>query len=201
MNKFSNNDEFYKFRMGTSEDPINGVGWNNVEVAKRRYKLVAGLIPEGCDSVIDVGCGLGNFVEYLPANITNYVGYDVFADYVDACTGKYPHYTFLQDDALAVNRQTECVVAIGVFTLMIGYEKAAYEDYFYKCILHLVINVASKRVIFTIFSDKAQNILPDHFHLNLGKFEDFCRKYGLAFSVSTDLSSNEYIISINCKRR
>jgi ubiquinone/menaquinone biosynthesis C-methylase UbiE len=62
---------------------IGGKNFNDIFI-KQYVKPFEGV------KLIDVGCGTGNIIEYLPEHI-DYKGYDISAAYIDSANKKYGH--------------------------------------------------------------------------------------------------------------
>jgi len=63
------------------------VQWANAETQYKRFEILSG-ISTGIDSVIDLGCGLGAYYQYLKLNDFNgrYLGMDIVPEFVQQCT-------------------------------------------------------------------------------------------------------------------
>lgn len=121
--------EFYEQRLAASRDPRSAVWdgtkeqWERVrqetEVICRRYVLPG-------NRVLDAGCGIGELVECLPADV-DYTGIDYCCGFIEAARKRYPTRRFevvdlLQLDAweagpfdLVICRTVEGVVGEGAW--------------------------------------------------------------------------------------
>ncbi len=78
--------------------------WSSREVQEIRFKIIAdigiGANANGRDSILDVGCGFGDFAAYLERqNIsTSYTGIDISADLLAEGRRQYPDLKLLQAD-------------------------------------------------------------------------------------------------------
>lgn len=68
-------------------------------------------IKEG-ESVLDIGCGTADILDYLPP--VKYTGYDTSAEYVEACRQRFPQHTFVQAALPDTDGSYDVVMALGV---------------------------------------------------------------------------------------
>ena len=64
------------------------VGWGSAESQELRFSVLSQIGISGTDSILDVGCGLGDFYLYLRSKghqPTRYVGIDICEDFVLHC--------------------------------------------------------------------------------------------------------------------
>ena len=76
---------FYDGRLEKFGDSAKAVGWINDEVQEKRFEVLSKIFEEDLyPEVLDVGCGLGHFHDYLKANSfhPNYVGIDLSKEFV-----------------------------------------------------------------------------------------------------------------------
>lgn len=60
------------------------------------YKLSSTMmITEGVDTLIDLGCGIGGFVKFIPERIKKYIGIDFSKKLIEYSKEKYPNHTFI----------------------------------------------------------------------------------------------------------
>ena len=100
---------------------LHAVGWSP-QSQRKRFEVLAGIGPMIDARVLDVGCGLGDFLAFLreagqvPAS---YAGIDVVAEFIDEARQRYPDACFEVSDLADFegdNRYDYCV-ASGIFYL------------------------------------------------------------------------------------
>lgn len=146
-------EEYYKSNLSQ----IKEVGWHNEEKAKERYEKACQLIYD-CNggSILDVGCGTGNLVEYLhpSCNCYDYTGIDISKHYVDKAKLRYTNEKFIHGGIHDINAHYDTIVSIGVFSL--GYCETSKVIKDIKHLLKhtdcLIINGFHKSV--TVFDEK-----------------------------------------------
>ena len=79
--------------------------WSNTEVQELRFKILADIGLKGGDSILDVGCGFGDFSAYLSRHNkpVNYTGIDVSAELLNEGRKHYPELELIQGDLLDFN--------------------------------------------------------------------------------------------------
>ncbi len=98
------NTEFYTAALKKYGDTAQGVHWNSIDSQQRRFKVLANLI---CDdfrhlSIVDAGCGFGDFYRYLCDNAQqpqNYTGLEIMEPMVETAKER-TSCTILQCDVL-----------------------------------------------------------------------------------------------------
>jgi ubiquinone/menaquinone biosynthesis C-methylase UbiE len=92
LQDFKKIEDLYKIRFKQGLRDYKAVGWGSKESQWLRFQLLCeiGIIPSY--SILDVGCGLGDLLEYLEENkITPevYVGIDLTQEFIENCKEKY----------------------------------------------------------------------------------------------------------------
>jgi len=122
------------------------VAWENTGSQERNFKIVTKYIKNG-DSVLDYGCGIGDFIEYLNINnikISNYLGVDINDNFIKIAKETYTDYNFKTiNDINQINGKWDDVCAIGVFTWYIIKEE--FIETVYK-----LYDLCNKRLILTL---------------------------------------------------
>jgi ubiquinone/menaquinone biosynthesis C-methylase UbiE len=122
----------YDARLAQFGDDIRTLGSGTEERRRLRFEVLrqAG-ISDGA-SVLDLGCGFGDFFGYLAgAGVSvNYLGIDINPKLLEIARHKYPHAAFREADFLAdAFEPVDFVVASGTFNLALraadNYENAA----------------------------------------------------------------------------
>jgi SAM-dependent methyltransferase len=72
--------------------------------------------PRGSDRILDIGCGPGSMVPYLPQS--GYVGFDANADYIQRAQRRFPKARFVcervDEHSLPQSESFDIVVALGI---------------------------------------------------------------------------------------
>jgi len=99
--------------------------WANTATQQRRFEVLAEVGSWEGAAVADVGCGLGDFFDFLEGRglSVSYRGYDVSPEMIAAARGKHPHprARFELRDIVArpLARRFDYVVASGTFNIRV----------------------------------------------------------------------------------
>lgn len=92
------NPKFWKKQIKEAgADPrraIQSVGnWDETEKGHQKFldKFIGG-------KVLDVGCGYGRVIDFLPDKVTDYTGIDISPDFIKRAKEKYPKHKFVLGD-------------------------------------------------------------------------------------------------------
>ena len=101
-------------------DSYKSLLWPTYSHAAERYKVFSDLIGNG--SVLDYGCGCGDFFSFLQENNKNniYFGVDANEKFIKICKNKFPKTKFETcnfDGSLSENKIFDFIIANGVFTV------------------------------------------------------------------------------------
>jgi SAM-dependent methyltransferase len=116
-----------------------GVDWPNYEDTLTRHQVMLELIKEENCSLLDFGCGLGHFQEYINTlpilNSIIYSGLDINESFYNACKIKYPHLDFYHIDILQENNlpNFDYIICNGTFTEKRDLNSRRNDGVFYFC--------------------------------------------------------------------
>jgi SAM-dependent methyltransferase len=135
------NQEFYDLKLKTEQNTIKQVGWENVDKAILRYRRIADILHDvKCSSVVDYGCGLGDFVNYVPRGI-EYTGVDVHESYIEKAQLIHPKELFFTIVGNGKINECDWAINIGAWTLNGG---KSHEDYWND-----IVSQVSKMLTYT----------------------------------------------------
>jgi SAM-dependent methyltransferase len=147
-----------------------GVDWGSAEGQRRRFEVLAEVASFEGASVLDVGCGLGHFSDFLRDRrvSAHYRGIDLLPEMVEAARLRAPAGRFerarLEDQP---SESTDFVLASGVFTF--ADEAALRRD------VAEMMRVARRAVAFNSLSAWASQAVPGEFHADPAATLAWCR--------------------------
>jgi len=109
--------KFYESKLDT-EKTVKSLGWGSIEGQKIRFKKLIERMGFN-ESVLDVGCGYGDFFHYLKCYLllheNNYCGIDIREDAITEARKRYSKGHFHIGDIEIINNKYDWIVASGIF--------------------------------------------------------------------------------------
>ncbi len=148
-------------------DKIEAKGYTFEALAVRDKKytnmffdeMFAGLNVKACSSFMDIGSGLGLFIEYIKERKwqpKNYMGVDLIEQFVDYSKQTYKGFTFLHEnfisESFALSSKYDYVFALGVLVSRVS----DYKNYLSKFIKKMV-SYSKKYVLFNLITQIDNN--------------------------------------------
>ena len=166
-------------------DNHKGVDWPDSQDALKRYDIMFDILPkdEVC-TLLDFGCGLGHFYDYLKSypiskesGLIEYYGVDFSNKFINACHEKYGDFSFKQMDVL----QNDClddydyIIANGVFTEK---RELSYNDMFsyFKETIKVLYKHTKRGLAFNVMSKHVDWERDDLFHVSFDEMASFLTK-------------------------
>jgi SAM-dependent methyltransferase len=185
----------------THGDTPQGVDWPNARDALKRHRVMLDLVREprtGRVSLLDFGCGLSHFYEFLRdhgIDWVDYTGQDISEKFVAASRRKFPELTYYCLDVLDDDGglpEFDYVVMNGVFTEKVT---LSYDEMlrFFKAVVACVFRHARVGVAFNVMSKQVDWERDDLFHLPLDELAWFVtRELSRHFVIRNDYGLYEY---------
>ncbi|MBF0106866.1 MAG: class I SAM-dependent methyltransferase [Deltaproteobacteria bacterium] len=111
----------YSFLNRTQTDPLKKLSWSSRKSQAIRFRTFTLIGDLDNKSVLDIGCGLGDFFHYLVTQglDINYTGYDIVPDFIKTCAQHYPQAHFVNKNILLTknNEKFDYVFSSGIFAL------------------------------------------------------------------------------------
>jgi len=179
-----------------------GVDWPNYEDTLTRHQIMLELIKEENCSLLDFGCGLGHFQEYintLPiSNSIKYSGLDINRSFYNACKIKYPYLDFYHIDILHENNlpNFDYIICNGTFTEKRDLTQEEMMEFFTSAITKLW-NKCSKGISFNLMSKHVDWEREDLFHVSLDELGWFLKNnISRNFVIRNDYKLYEYTVYV-----
>lgn len=143
---------FYDEHINTFGSGPRAVGWSDVQSQEVRFSALCGLGDFNNASVLDVGCGLGDFYQYLNDRYkgVHYTGIDINPRYIENAKKLYAGAHFeVADFGEYVGGPFDYVCASGLFSVKIPNYKEVYGKQIEK-----MFAIARKGIAFTMLDEK-----------------------------------------------
>jgi SAM-dependent methyltransferase len=168
--------------------------WGSRQSQELRFRVLSEIAPLAGTDVLDVGCGLADFLAYLRQRglDTTYTGYDLTPELIALARRRFPEATLEVCDLLTgpqLPATFDYVVASGIFYLHrvdpIGYLHTLVERMFALCRRGLAFNTLSTR---------APQPDPEEFHADPATVLDFCLQLTPRVTVRHDYLPHDFTV-------
>lgn len=156
-------------KFGSSYQAVN---WGSAYGQELRFKILLEVADVAKGSILDVGCGVGQLVEYLQANsfAGTYCGVDLLPEMVKTAAARYPHHDFAVIDVLQGDRLPQADFVFGSGLFYIGNQEImerTVQSMFASC---------HKAAAFNTLSTWASEKEAGEFYADPGTTLEFCRQ-------------------------
>lgn len=146
--------DFFTKRLIHFKDSPESVGWTK-KGQMLRYEAICNFIDHQPESILDFGCGKGDFFGFLKDKgiYCQYTGIDINPSLIEVARKNHPNGKFhVQDiEKEPLEEIFNYVVSIGVFNLSVQNLKDSME----KC-LEILFNHTNKKLIFTCLNERTK---------------------------------------------
>jgi SAM-dependent methyltransferase len=146
----------YAERLGRLGPVVQALGWRDLAQQDLRFRIIAEGLPDlDGASVLDVGCGFGDFLGYLRARgqRVNYVGCDLSPDLLKVARARHPDVVFELRDLLEASvpaHSFDYVCMSGIFNHRLsdneGYLRRMLSASFDACAKGVAANMTTRYV-------------------------------------------------------
>ncbi|AFM05851.1 methyltransferase family protein [Bernardetia litoralis DSM 6794] len=168
------NIDFYSDLIKKHDLDVKSLNWGSKQSQEMRFELFSQLDNLNKKSILDIGCGLGDFYDWLEKNNlkTNYKGIDITPKMIEKAKERFPNANFEVKNVLErnENQKYDYVVASGIFYLV---EQKPFE--FMKKMIQKMFEMAEKGIAFNSLSSWADQKHENEFYANPSEVVDFCR--------------------------
>jgi len=183
-------------------DCPQGMGWRDSRSNRIRFSVMLEMLTfarsSSC-SILDFGCGLGHFYEYLQEigrdDIT-YFGLDLSENFIDIAKEKYPKVDFFCTDIFSSPKLPmtfDFIIANGVFTQKRGMSDSRMDEFFVEA-TRILFNNARRGVAVNVMSPIVDWRRDGNFHLSLSRVEEIASTLSNRFLIRHDYGLHEYTL-------
>lgn len=175
---------YYEDNMSKGLPEYGVLGWESEEAQRLRFDMLLSSVDLEGKSLLDVGCGTGNLLEYINSRGINvsYTGVDILDKMIEKAKDKGLKAQFHHMDIFKNNPFKDgafnVIYASGIFNLNLGNNKT-----FLKSALELFFRLSSGAVVFNLLhcaspdrEDKYYYFHPDEVGEILAAFSDRIKK-------------------------
>lgn len=194
--------DFYEEQLRLHGDCSQGVGWKDSRSNRVRFSVMLEMLTfagAGSCSILDFGCGLGHFYEYLQEvgrDDIAYFGVDLSDNFIDIAREKHPNVDFFCTDIFNSPKLpiiADFIIANGVFTQKRGISDSTMDRFFVDAITTLFGN-ARRGVAVNVMSPVVDWRRDGNFHLPLSRVEEIASTLSNRFLIRHDYGLHEYTL-------
>lgn len=168
------NIDFYSNLIEKYGIDVKSLNWGSKQSQELRFKVLSQIGDMTNKSVLDVGCGLGDFYEYLTNNHIKceYKGIDITPKMVEMAKKRFPSIDFEVKNILeeSSDQEYDYIFASGIFYLV------EYEPFiFMQKMVTKMFELARIGVAFNSLSTWASRKENSEFYANPAEVLDFCK--------------------------
>jgi cyclopropane fatty-acyl-phospholipid synthase-like methyltransferase len=173
-----------------------GVDWPNYEDTLTRHQVMYEIVKKDNPSLLDFGCGLGHFNEWLINNNkkVQYSGLDINEGFYNACKTKFPNLSFYNIDIFKDNNlpNFDYITINGVFTEKQKLTQSEMMEFFASAIIKLW-DKCNEGIAFNLMSKHVDWERDDLFHVSLDELGWFLKNHlSRNFIIRNDYKLYEY---------
>ena len=154
-----NNEEFYSAAIKKHGDSSKGVHWNSVYIQEIRFKVLLSCIDDEWFSIVDAGCGFGDFHGYLQKKeilFSHYVGLDLSPSMVEIAKEKTNCKILECDICRDVLPQADYYVCSGAMNIL-----SRFDTYLF---IRNCYEACSKAFVFNLLMGEDDSLVYNHFY-------------------------------------
>jgi SAM-dependent methyltransferase len=169
------------------------LGWKDRKSQILRFKILSEIANLDKMSILDVGCGFGDFYKFLLKNgyRVKYTGFDIVPEFIEIAKRKYPECEFILKDILQekFQKKFDYVFSSGIFNAKIS------KNYsFLERMLEKMWTLAKKGISFNMMSDYVDYFDETLFYYSPEKVFNLCRKFTRKIILRHDYPLYEFTI-------
>ena len=174
------------------------VGWGSKKTQKIRFENIYKYFDKNNFSVLDVGCGLGDFYLFLKKkkNKFRYTGIDINETFIKKCKRKYKNVNFINSHFLRYKIKTkpDYIIISGALNLPMD----NYLILLKKIILKMHKN-SKEKSIFNLLSSSSKKIYQFNAYTNIGKLSEYIDTIAKHYLIDKTYLSHDISVIIHSK--
>lgn len=165
MDKLKIIKTYYDDNMAKGLPEYGILGWESEQAQRLRFDMLLSSVELDGKSMLDVGCGTGNLLEYMGSKAINvsYTGVDILEEMIRKAKSKQLEAKFYHADIFKNNifkdGSFDVVYASGIFNLDLGNNKQ-----FLTNALRLFFKLSTEAVVFNLLHSKSPDREEQYFY-------------------------------------
>lgn len=160
-------EAYYKPKMGKGLPDYKVLGWESREAQYRRFEILTSKIDMQNKKILDVGCGLGNLLEYIENKGINveYTGVDILEDMIENVKsknlpGKFYCMDIFKQHPFGV-KSFDIIYTSGIFNLNMGNNKEFLSKAFGR-----FVELSKGMVVFNLLDINSPDMEDTYYYYN-----------------------------------
>ena len=187
---------FYEQNVIRYKNNIKALAWGSRMSQEKRFEILSQISDIEGKSILDVGCGLGDFYKWLKLMYKNidYTGIDISPSMIDAASANFPEADFEVLDIIETDddkTKYDYVFASGIFNRRIPNHWSFVCEAIKKMYLFCNYGVA-----FNVMSTKADFMEKEEFYAEPGKILKFCLSLSRKSILRHDYMPHDFTVFI-----
>ena len=189
---------YYEKNMGENIPDYKVLGWESREAQYARFSVLSENVDLEGKKILDVGCGLGNMLDFLKLNNINadYTGVDILEKMVERARIKNPDGRFLCMDIFVTQNFDTClfdiVYASGIFNLNLENNMA-----FLQRALEKFFMLSGCMVAFSLLHVASAEKEQGYYYYNPAEVSDIIKKYNISgYDIIEQYLHNDFTVII-----
>lgn len=151
MQKLETIRKYYESKMGKGLPDYGVLGWESEEAQNLRFEILLSAVGLQGKSLLDVGCGMGNLLQYLKGkNIeVSYTGIDILDSMIEQARlknqGALFHTSDIFKNNIFPNNSFDIIYASGIFNIDLG-----NNSEFLPKAVELLLDISKEAVVFNL---------------------------------------------------
>lgn len=177
-------------------DSIRSVAWGSRKSQEKRFEVLSQIADLKGKSVLDVGCGFGDFYDWLKRKYgaISYTGFDITPSMVEMAFKRHPDADFNVQNILELNKNFKSydyVFASGIFNRKISKHEAFITDTINK-----MFDLCRKGIAFNIMSIRADFMEREEYYADPGKLINICLSLSSKVILRHDYMPHDFTVCI-----
>lgn len=186
----------YECCLINNTDQAQQVGWKDKKSQFLRFQILSEIADLNNKSILDVGCGLGEFYNYLNLHRINvkYHGIDLSDKFIEKAKSLYPDGHFEQSDILTkYNKKFDYIISSGIFNVKNDLTMSYFTIYIKKTIKKMY-DLCIQGVAFNMITTYVDFKVDSLYYSDPCKVFKFCKKITPYVVLRHDYPLFEYTI-------
>jgi ubiquinone/menaquinone biosynthesis C-methylase UbiE len=185
---------FYEENIKVNKGGFGSVAWGSRKSQEKRFDILSKIAPLNGSSLLDVGCGLGDFYGWVCRNglQISYKGIDITPSMIQQARENYKEAKFEELDILTDTKagsSFDYVFSSGIFN-----RKISNHEAFVKSMISQMYAICRKGVAFNILSTKADFMEESEFYADPCEMLNFCLTLSRAVVLKHNYMPHDFTV-------